>query len=95
MKTTDAAKDAASLVLELEGVPPSVALDYLQLLGGQTAPDGTVRGPGWTARVTSGSEPVPGSSLRVDRVRIALTGPRETLTALSHRLWLMALRGGG
>ncbi|MCG0237763.1 MAG: hypothetical protein L6E13_00330 [Firmicutes bacterium] len=89
------AVNAANMVLELGGVQPALAVEYLRLLGGQVAPDGTVCGPGWTARVSGESYPVPGSRLRVDRVRIALTGPQETVTALANRLRLMALRGGG
>ena len=42
------------MVLDLRGSTPEQVRAYLVSLGGTPRPDGTVAGPGWTARLEAG-----------------------------------------
>jgi hypothetical protein len=75
---------------EFNGIPAWLLADYLVSLGGE-ADDGTVRGKGWTARLTAAVR-APGS-LALGRVLVEVEGPASEDTIAALRI--KARRGGG
>lgn len=81
-------------VREFRGLTPERAVGYLERLGGERLDDGTVRGDGWEARLSTRRVPV-GPSYRLTAVRIAWTGDRAVLEPLITLFRRKALRTPG
>lgn len=82
--------------LEMRGLGPGMAGEYLLRLGGRRdgSPD-RFAGPGWTVRILGDLVPIAGSRLVIDRVRFQIEGEAQVVHGLVERLRLMAMRAGG
>lgn|GEM_PF-3152317 len=85
--------NVARVSLDLRGSTEQQIRGYLQALGGVLQPDGSVVGPGWTARLKAGEH----RAFRIvwPRVVIDCEGDPDALRAVERGLRLRAMRGGG
>lgn len=81
------------LTLDFRGSTEAQIRSYLQALGGENRPDGSVVGPGWTAQLTVGEHRAFG--LVWPRVIVECEGESEAVEAVAKGLRLRATRGGG
>lgn len=81
------------VTLDLRGSTEEQIRGYLRSLGGAPQPDGSVAGPGWTARLTAGEH----RAFRTvwPRVVVDLEGDPDAVAATEQGLRLRAMRGGG
>jgi hypothetical protein len=76
------------------GISERAARHYLTRVGGELNDDGTVRGDGWRATVSSELVGV-GPTLELTEVTVAFEGDAETLEGLIERFSQKAIRAGG
>jgi hypothetical protein len=78
----------------IRAVPLWLLQHYLEQIGAQPAADGTLAGPGWSARLAQAEDYTIGS-LRVGQVRLEIEGDTEAIAAVRQALAPHLLRGGG
>ncbi len=81
------------MILDLRGCTLEQIREYLASLGGTVLPDGSVSGPGWTARLEPGEHRAFGAVW--PRVVVTLTGDPDAVAHAARGLRLRAMRGGG
>lgn len=81
------------MALDVRGTPEWQIRLYLEGLGGVPQPDGSVAGPGWTARLETGEHRAFGTLL--PRVVISFEGETAAIAAVEKALRLRAMRAGG
>jgi len=81
------------VILDLRGSTLEQLQGYLVNLGGTPGPDGTVTGPGWTARLEPGEHRAFGAVW--PRVVVTFTGDPDAVARVAGGLRLRAARGGG
>lgn len=81
------------VTLDLRGSTEQQIRSYLEALGGVSQPDGSVAGPGWTARLTVSEH----RAFRIvwPRVIVDCEGEPDAVRAVEKGLRLRAMRGGG
>ncbi|MBP2019413.1 hypothetical protein J2Z79_002852 [Symbiobacterium terraclitae] len=81
------------VTLDLRGSTEQQIRSYLEALGGVPRPDGSVAGPGWTARLTVSEH----RAFRIvwPRVIVDCEGEPDAVRAVEKGLRLRAMRGGG
>lgn len=78
---------------EIRGIPHFLILDYLVELGGEKVGEDTVKGIGWTARVTR-MEPFRLFSLSVGQNRLELEIEEHLADAFLAKFAMKTLRAG-
>ncbi|MCQ4332525.1 DUF1952 domain-containing protein [Natronomonas sp. F2-12] len=83
---------------EFRGISKRLAANYLENLGGERIDEAgdRIEGDGWTAELTERTvNPVPGTSLSLNEVRVEFSGEAESLRPLIDRFAQKAMRAGG
>lgn len=79
---------------EVRGVPLWLVREYLQEMGGQVTPDGSIQGPGWLVRLSQVDDYQVGS-LSVGQVSLELEADPGVFDDISQGLRRKLLRAGG
>jgi len=79
---------------EIRGVPLWLVREYLQELGGQVGPDGSIQGPGWSIRLRQIDDYQVGS-LSVGQVSLELEADPGVFDDISQGLKRKLVRAGG
>lgn len=83
---------------EFRGISKRLAANYLENLGGERVDEtgGRIVGEDWTAELTERKvNPVPGTSITLNEVRVEFTGDEDRLRPLIERFAQKAMRAGG